>query len=208
MLHELITNYFPSLDENQKNSFAQLNQLYRDWNAKVNLVSRADIENLYERHVLHSLAIAKFIKFKKDTRVLDIGTGGGFPGIPLAIMFPDVSFTLVDSIAKKIKVVEAVFQQLELKNAVAVCERAEKLTTEFDFTVSRATAPLNDLYKWSRAKISKVQKNAIPNGIICLKGGDLTAELLPFRGRIEVVPLNNYFKEEFFQTKQLVFLPL
>jgi 16S rRNA (guanine527-N7)-methyltransferase len=206
MKEALIHTYFPGLDEVAAKRFLMLGQLYDEWNSKVNLVSRTDIENLYERHILHSLAIAKFLKFKNGTRVLDIGTGGGFPGIPLAILFPEVSFTLVDSIAKKIKVVQDVIHQLQLKNTLAVCDRAENLTGEFDYVVSRATAPLNDLYKWSRPRISKTQRNAIPNGIICLKGGDLTYELQPYKGRTEVVPVSNYFKGDFFLTKQLVFL--
>ena len=205
---ELIHQYFPLLTEDQKVIFSKLGPVYTDWNSKVNLVSRTDIENLYERHVLHSLAIAKFLKFKDGTRILDIGTGGGFPGVPLAIMFPEVSFTLVDSIAKKIKVVQDVIQQLQLKNTIAVCDRAENLTGDFDYVVSRATAPLNDLYKWSRPRISKTQKNAVPNGIICLKGGDLTTELQPFKGRTEVVNVGDYFKEDYFLTKQLVFLAI
>ena len=139
---------------------------------------------------------------------MDIGTGGGFPGIPLAILFPKVQFTLVDSIGKKIKVVEDVIAQLELKNAVAICERAEKVEGKFDYVVSRATAPLGDLYKWSRIKIDPVQKNAIPNGIICLKGGDLTEEIKPFRGRTEMVSISDFFEEDFFLTKKLVFLTI
>ncbi len=204
----LIEHYFPLLSVDQKNLFAKLGPLYSEWNSKVNLVSRADIENLYERHILHSLAIASFLKFKPGTKILDIGTGGGFPGIPLAIFFPEVNFTLVDSIAKKIKVVEDVILQLNLKNATAICERAEKLDMEFEYVVSRATAPLNDLYKWSRTKISRKQKNAVPNGIICLKGGDLTTEIQPFKGSVEVVPVSDYFKEPWFDSKFLVFLPL
>ena len=206
MEKDTIRRYFPAISETTLQLFMGLGPLYKDWNSKVNLVSRTDIENLYERHVLHSLAIAKFIRFKNESHVMDIGTGGGFPGIPLAILFPEVRFTLVDSIGKKIRVVEDVIQQLGLLNATAVCERAEKIEGTFDFVVSRATAPLGDLYKWSRTKIAKTQKNAIPNGIICLKGGDLTEELKPFIGRTEVVPLTDYFKEDFFQTKQLVFL--
>jgi 16S rRNA (guanine527-N7)-methyltransferase len=203
---DTIRHYFPAISESTLQLFERLGPLYKDWNSKVNLVSRTDIENLYERHVLHSLAIAKFIRFKNDTHVLDIGTGGGFPGIPLSIMFPEVHFTLVDSIGKKIRVVDDVIKQLELTNASAVCERAEKINGSFDYVVSRATAPLSDLYKWSRTQIVKTQRNAIPNGIICLKGGDLSEELNPFKGRTEVVPLSDYFKEDFFETKQLVFL--
>lgn len=205
---QLIEHYFPSLSADQKNHFEKLGPLFTDWNSKVNLVSRTDIENLYERHILHSLAIATFIKFKPGTRILDIGTGGGFPGIPLAIFFPEVNFTLVDSIGKKIKVVQDIITVLGLKNVSAVCDRAENLPGEFDYSVSRATAPLNDLYKWSRTKISRKQINAIPNGIICLKGGDLTTELQPFKGRTEVVPVSSFFKEPWFETKFLVFLPL
>ncbi|HMT29703.1 MAG TPA: 16S rRNA (guanine(527)-N(7))-methyltransferase RsmG [Bacteroidia bacterium] len=205
---DIIFKYFPSLADDARIKFNRLGELYSDWNAKVNLISRTDIEFLYERHVLHSLAIAKFINFKDGTRVMDIGTGGGFPGIPLAIMFPKVQFTLVDSIGKKIKVVEDVIAQLELKNAVAICERAEKVEGKFDYVVSRATAPLGDLYKWSRIKIDPVQKNAIPNGIICLKGGDLTEEIKPFRGRTEMVSISDFFDEDFFLTKKLLFLTI
>jgi len=202
----LIKEYFPSISAPQLEQFSRLGPMYADWNQKVNLVSRNDIENLYERHVLHSLAIAKFIKFRPGTAVMDVGTGGGFPGIPLAIFFPEVKFTLVDSIGKKIKVVEDVIHQLGLKNAIAINERAEKINGSFDYVVSRATAPLGDLVKWTRDKISKKQQNAIPNGIICLKGGDLEAELAPFKGRTEVAELSGYFKEDFFKTKQLIFL--
>ena len=202
----LIEQYFPDLTDAQKLLFTRLEPIYKEWNLKVNLVSRNDIENLYERHVLHSLAIGKFIRFKNETRIMDIGTGGGFPGIPLAILFPHARFTLVDSIAKKIKVVEDVIQQLGLQNCVAVCGRAENIDGEFDYVVSRATAPLSDLYRWCRDKISKTQKNAVPNGILCLKGGDLSEEIKPFKNRTEVVEISHYFKEPFFETKRLVFL--
>ena len=205
---QLIEHYFPIVSVDQKNLFSRLEPIYTEWNSKINLISRPDIDNLYIRHILHSLAIAKFINFKSGTTVLDIGTGGGFPGIPLAILFPEVQFTLVDSIAKKIRVVEDVILQLNLKNVTAICERAEKLENEYEFVVSRATAPLNDLYKWSRTKISRKQKNAVPNGIICLKGGDLTTEIQPFKGRLEIVQVNDYFKEPWFDGKFLIFLPL
>ena len=202
----LLEKYFPGLSVDQKKKFEHLEELYISWNARVNLISRTDISHLYERHILHSLAIANFIRFNKGTRVMDLGTGGGFPGIPLAIFFPEASFTLVDSISKKIKVVSDVISELKISNAAAVCSRAEETTGSFDYVVSRATAPLNELYKWSRKLISKTQINAIPNGIICLKGGDLTLELKPFLGRTEVTPVSLYFDEPFFETKQVVFL--
>lgn len=204
----VITRYFPGISEKAQNQFSQLGVLYPEWNAKINLISRSDIEHLFERHILHSLAIARFVNFKQGTRILDIGTGGGFPGIPLAIMFPEVHFTLVDSITKKIMVVNDIIQKLGLTNATAVCSRAEAVDGQFDYVVSRATAPLTDLYKWSRTKIKSGQINAIPNGIICLKGGDLTDELKPFKGRVEVDEISNYFSEDFFLTKKLVFLAL
>ena len=194
----LIEKYFPSLTATQKRNFESLGDLYSSWNSRVNLISRSDISHLYERHILHSLAIAKFIKFQSGSAIMDLGTGGGFPGIPLSLIFPEVNFTMVDSIAKKVRVVSEIITELKLKNATAVCSRAEELNGSFDFVVSRATAPLNELYKWSRLLISKQQKNAVPNGIICLKGGDLTLELLPFKGRTEVVPLSSYFEEPFF----------
>ncbi len=205
---DIIFKYFPGLNEVARNKMMLLGGLYQDWNAKVNLISRNDIAFLYERHVLHSLAIAKFINFKDGTRIMDIGTGGGFPGIPLAILFPEVQFIMVDSIGKKIKVVEDVISRLDLKNATAINERAEKIDQKVDYVVSRATAPLSDLYKWSRSKINSVQKNAIPNGIICLKGGDLQEEVKPFLGRTEVVLLSDYFKEDYFITKKLLFLTI
>lgn len=183
-----------------------LGPLYEEWNARVNLISRNDISHLYERHLLHSLAIAKFISFQPGAHVMDIGTGGGFPGIPLAILFPETNFTLVDSIGKKIRVVEDIIQRLELTNVKAICDRAENITGQFDYVVSRATAPLHDLFKWSRLRIAKKQQHAMPNGIICLKGGDLEEELKPFKGLTEVLPVSNYFKEDFFLTKKIVFL--
>lgn len=206
MTNSLITEYFPNLPASSIKQFEQLGVLYPEWNAKINLISRTDMENLYERHILHSLAIAKFNKFLPGTKILDVGTGGGFPGIPLAIFFPEVQFTMVDSIGKKIKVVQDIITQLELKNAVAICDRVENVQGEFDYAVSRATAPLNELYRWVFKKISRKQINAIPNGIICLKGGDLKEELRPFKGRTEVVELSDYFKGAFFETKKLVFL--
>lgn len=208
MTPERIFDYFPGLDHVQRKRLLQLQVLYSGWNEKINLISRSDFVHFYERHVLHSLAIARFIRFASGTRVMDLGTGGGFPGIPLAILFPEAHFTLVDSIAKKINAVSEISRSLGLTNTLAVCSRAETLDASFDYVVSRATAPLGDLFRWSRAKIRNVQRNAIPNGIICLKGGDLEAELRPFAGRIEQVPLNSYFQEDFFETKKLIFLPI
>jgi len=203
---QLIHTNFPNLPVTVLQQFEKLGLIYPEWNAKINLISRTDIEHLYERHILHSLAIAKFNRFLPGTKILDIGTGGGFPGIPLAIFFPEVQFTLVDSIGKKIKVVQDIITQLELKNAIAVCGRVETVEGEFDYAVSRATAPLNELYRWCHTKISRKQQNAIPNGIICLKGGDLKEELRQFKGRTGVVELSGYFNGEFFETKRLVFL--
>ena len=204
---EIIDKYFPHIGVTERDQLHALGSIYLEWNSKINLVSRKDIDRLFERHVLHSLAIAKFIRFKDGTTVMDLGTGGGFPGIPLAILFPAVSFTLVDSIAKKTMVVQDVASRLSLKNVVALTSRAESVRQSFDFVVSRATAPLSDLYRWSSMNISKKQINAIPNGIICLKGGDLVDELAPFKNRVEVVELTEYYQEEFFETKKLVYLP-
>lgn len=204
---EIIDKYFPNLGAAQRSQLFALGSLYAEWNSKINVVSRKDIDRLFERHVLHSLAIAKFIRFKDGTAVMDLGTGGGFPGIPLAIMFPAVTFTLVDSIAKKSKVVHDVAERISLTNVLSLTSRAELVRQPFDFVVSRATAPLSDLYQWSAKNIVKKQINAIPNGIICLKGGDLVDELEPFRNRVEVVELTDYYDEEFFQTKKLVYLP-
>ncbi len=204
---EIIDKYFPHIGVTERDQLHALGSIYLEWNSKINLVSRKDIDRLFERHVLHSLAIAKFIRFKDGTTVMDLGTGGGFPGIPLAILFPAVSFTMVDSIAKKTMVVQDVASRLSLKNVVALTSRAESVRQSFDFVVSRATAPLSDLYRWSSMNISKKQINAIPNGIICLKGGDLVDELAPFKNRVEVVELTEYYQEEFFETKKLVYLP-
>ncbi|MFM2190984.1 MAG: Ribosomal small subunit methyltransferase [Bacteroidota bacterium] len=203
----IITKYFKSLDDLQLQRFADLGEMYATWNERVNLVSRKDIAHLYERHILHSLSIARFINFKPGANVMDLGTGGGFPGIPLAIFFPEVQFTLVDSIAKKMRVVEDLVQVLGLRNVNPMVGRAENLRGNFDFVVSRAVAPLADLYTWSGKSIAKKQQHAMPNGIICLKGGDLREELLPFKNRVEVHKIHDWFDEEFFETKRLVYLP-
>ena len=202
-----ISDYF-QLTERQAEQFAQLDALYRDWNSKINVISRKDIDNLYEHHVLHSLAIAKWLPFQPGTTILDVGTGGGFPGIPLAILFPECQFMLIDSIGKKIKVASEVAQALGLNNVVCKQERAEEEKQKFDFVVSRAVMPLPDLVKLVRKNISTKQHNAIPNGIIVLKGGDLKAELAPYQKTAEVTPCSQWFKGEWFETKQVIYLPL
>lgn len=205
---QLIFDFFPGLTSIQKNQFEQLGHLYVDWNSKINLISRKDIDLLYERHILHSLAIAKFISFQTGTTVLDIGTGGGFPAIPLAIFFPETKFFAVDSVAKKIKVVASIAESLELLNLETICIRAEQFTAKVDFVVSRATASLPDLVKWSTEKISKAQQNAIPNGIICLKGGDLTEETALYRKKVHIEPVTDYLNLPDFESKYIVYLPL
>ena len=205
---QIITKYFPKLDELQTARFAQLESVYAEWNAQINVISRKDFEGFYERHVLHSLAIAKLIRFTPGTHVLDVGTGGGFPGIPLAIMFPEVQFQLVDSIGKKIKVVNAVTEALQLKNVVAQQIRAEELKSKFDFVVSRAVTSLPEFVPWVQRNIAEKQQNAMPNGILYLKGGDISAEIKPFKRSVFVKNLSDYFDEEFFETKKIVHLPL
>ena len=203
----IIEDYF-KLTERQAEQFAQLDALYRDWNSKINVISRKDIDNLYEHHVLHSLAIAKWIPFQPGTTIMDIGTGGGFPGIPLAILFPECQFLLIDSIGKKIKVASEVAQALGLTNVVCRQERAEEEKQKFDFVVSRAVMPLPDLVKLVRKNISDKQRNAIPNGIIVLKGGDLQSELAPFAKTVEVTPCSQWFSNEWYKTKQVIYLPM
>ena len=205
---EIIDKYFSSLTARQKEQFAALDALYRDWNSKINVISRKDIDNLYEHHVLHSLAIAELIRFKPGTSIMDLGTGGGFPGIPLAIMFPETKFHLVDSIGKKIRVCEEVKNALGLKNVTTQWCRAEEVKEQFHFVVSRAVMPLPDLVKIIRKRISKEQINALPNGLICLKGGELEQEAKPFGKAAQITNLSEYFEEEFFATKKLVYLPL
>ena len=203
----IISDYF-KLSDRQAEQFAQLDALYRDWNSKINVISRKDIDNLYEHHVLHSLAIAKWIPFQPGTTIMDVGTGGGFPGIPLAILFPECQFLLIDSIGKKIKVASEVAQTLGLTNVICKQERAEEEKQKFDFVVSRAVMPLPDLVKLVRKNISQKHKNAMPNGIIVLKGGDLKAELTPYQKTAEVTPCSQWFKGEWFETKQVIYLPL
>ena len=207
MDYELIKKYF-SLTARQQEQFVALDALYRDWNSKINVISRKDIDNLYEHHVLHSLAIAEFIRFKPGTSIMDLGTGGGFPGIPLAIMFPDVKFHLVDSTKKKILVCEEVSKAIGLENVTTQWCRAEEVKQKFHFVVSRAVMPLPDLVKIARKNICKEQINALPNGLICLKGGELESEAKPFGKAAQITSLSEYFKEEFFQTKKLVYLPI
>ena len=203
----IISDYF-KLTERQAEQFAQLDALYRDWNSKINVISRKDIDNLYEHHVLHSLAIAKVIPFQPNSTIMDIGTGGGFPGIPLAILFPECQFLLIDSIGKKIKVANEVAQALKLQNVVCKQERAEEEKQKFDFVVSRAVMPLPDLVKLVRKNISTKQHNAVPNGIVVLKGGDLKAELAPYIKTAEVTPCSQFFSGEWFETKQVIYLPM
>jgi 16S rRNA (guanine527-N7)-methyltransferase len=201
---QIIEKYFTELTENQHRQFMMLEKLYRDWNAKINVISRKDLDNLYERHVLHSLAIAKIISFKKNTTILDAGTGGGFPGIPLAIMFPEAEFLLVDSIAKKIKVVNEISAVLGLNNVEALQARVEKINRSFDFVVSRAVARLPEFMNWCKGKIRRSGFNNLPNGIVYLKGGDLSEELAPIKKHTRVYQLSDYFEEVFFETKKVV----
>ena len=204
---ERIITYFKNLSEEQIQQFEQLEDLYKDWNAQINVISRKDIDELYLRHVLHSLAIAKVVSFQPKSKVLDVGTGGGFPGIPLAILFPETQFYLVDSIGKKIKVVQEVANALELKNVRAEHLRAEKVKGEFDFIVSRAVTNMEDFVKWVRKKVAKKQNHELKNGILYLKGGDLTQELANFP-KATIYKLSDYFTEDFFETKKVVHLRL
>ena len=205
---DIILKYFPELTERQREQFAALLPLYEEWNAQINVISRKDMEHFYEHHVLHSLAVAKVIQFKPMAEVLDVGTGGGFPGVPLAIMFPDSRFTLVDSIGKKIKVVSDVIEQLGLTNAKALQARAESLDGEYDFVVSRAVTTLPEFVPWVKNKISRTQYHTLRNGIIYLKGGDLDAELRPFAKRIRTWEISEFFSEPWFETKKVIHLPL
>ena len=205
---ELIIKYFPSLTEKQKEQFAALYDLYTDWNSKINVISRKDITNLYEHHVLHSLGIARFMKFADGSHVMDLGTGGGFPGIPLAILFPEVQFHLVDSIGKKVRVATEVATAIGLQNVTFRHCRAEEEKQKFDFVVSRAVMPLTDLLKIIRKNIGTEQRNPLPNGLICLKGGELEKETLPVKNKTVIYDLKNDFGEEFFETKKVVYVPV
>ena len=207
MTAEIILKYFPQLSEEQQRQFDALDALYRDWNAKINVISRKDIDNLYEHHVLHSLAIAKVINFRPGTEILDFGTGGGFPGIPLAIMFPECHFKLIDGTGKKIRVAQEVANAIGLKNCEPAHLRGEEEKGKYDFVVSRAVMPLPDLMKIVRKNISKTQRNALPNGVICLKGGDLQAELRPFYKIVETTDIGTFFAEGWFKEKNVIYLP-
>lgn len=205
---DIIVHYFPNLTDIQKEQFEALYDLYSDWNTKINVISRKDIDNLYKHHVLHSLGIAKIIQFSKGSKIMDVGTGGGFPAIPLAILFPEVHFLLIDSIGKKIRVAKEVSYAIKLNNTDFKHARAEDEKRKFDFVVSRAVMPLQDLVRITQKNISHDQHNPLPNGLICLKGGELDREILPFRKYAEVEELKHYFTEDFFETKKVLYLPL
>lgn len=208
MNKEIIFQYFQELTDVQREQFAQLDALYREWNAKINVISRKDIDNLYPHHVLHSLGIAKVINFRPGTKIMDIGTGGGFPGIPLAILLPECQFKLIDSIGKKIKVASAVAQAIGLKNVQIEHRNVMEEKAKYDFVVSRAVMNASDLVKLVRKNISREQRNALPNGLICLKGGDVTEEMAPFANCSEVWNLSQYFADEFFETKKVTYIQL
>ena len=204
---EQILKYFPELTDEQRKQLEALDALYRDWNEKINVISRKDIDHLYEHHVLHSMAIARIIRFQAGSKILDFGTGGGFPGIPLAILFPDCDFKLIDGTGKKIRVAQEVCNAIGLRNCHPEHLRGEEEKGKYDFVVSRAVMPLPDLYKIVRKNISKEQRNALPNGIICLKGGDLQEETRPYRNIVDITDINQFFDEEWFQEKNIIYLP-
>ena len=205
---DIILKYFPKLSEKQRGQFATLSDLYNDWNSKINVISRKDIGALYEHHVLHSLAIAKAIRFRPGTKVLDLGTGGGFPGIPLAIMFPDASFKLIDGTGKKILVVKEVAKAIGLENCEAEQLRGENETGKYDFVVSRAVMPLPDLAQLVEKNIGNTQRNSLPNGLLCLKGGNINEEIKPYKHVVDVTEISTMFDEEWFKQKYLIYLPL
>ena len=204
---EQILKYFPELTDEQRKQLEALDALYRDWNEKINVISRKDIDHLYEHHVLHSMAIAKIIRFQAGSKILDFGTGGGFPGIPLAILFPDCDFKLIDGTGKKIRVAQEVCNAIGLRNCHPEHLRGEEEKGKYDFVVSRAVMPLPDLYKIVRKNISQEQRNALPNGIICLKGGDLQEETRPYRNIVDITDINQFFDEEWFQEKNIIYPP-
>lgn len=208
MAADIIDKYFPDLSDTQHDMIEKLDALYRDWNAKINVISRKDIDNLYEHHVLHSLGIARIIRFRPGTKIMDIGTGGGFPGIPLAILFPDCRFKLIDSIGKKTKVAAAVAEAIGLKNVEVAHLNVVEEKGKYDFVVSRAVMNAADLVKLVRKNVHRNQQNSLPNGLICLKGGDVTEEMAPFAKCSEVWNLSDYFGEEFFETKKVTYIQL
>lgn len=203
-----ILKYFPSLTEQQQNQFAALGELYQMWNARINVISRKDIDNLYVHHILHSLAIAKIIRFRPNTQILDFGTGGGFPGIPLAILFPESQFTLIDGTGKKITVVSEIAKAIHLNNVRALHERGEEERGRYQFVVSRGVMPLEGIERIVRKNIAKEQLNALPNGILCFKGGNVEAEVYPFRHIAEVTDISQFFDEEWFKEKHIIYLPI
>lgn len=205
---EEILKYFPDLTDDQRRQLGQLDALYHDWNSKINVISRKDIDNLYLHHVLHSLAIARFTRFKPGTKVLDFGTGGGFPGIPLAILFPETSFTLIDGTGKKVRVADEVVKAIGLKNVTALHRRGEEERGKYDFVVSRAVMPLPDLMKIVRKNVSRKSFNAIENGVVVLKGGDIADEVKPFKHIAEVNEINSWFSEDWFQEKYVIYVPV
>ena len=203
---EIIKKYFPDLNDQQLEKFSQLSELYQFWNQRINVISRKDIDELYERHVLHSLAISKIIQFKDGTRILDVGTGGGFPGIPLAILFPNVKFTLIDSIGKKIKVVNAVSEVVGLQNVEGIHTRVQDLKQQYDFVISRAVTNLPDFFTWIKGKVHGTSENDLKNGVIYLKGGDFDDELIKLDKHFRVFEIMDWFTEEFFETKKVVYV--
>lgn len=208
MNEEIIFQYFKDINDEQRAQFRALGPLYQEWNAKINVISRKDIDNLYMHHVLHSLGIAKVVNFRQGSNILDIGTGGGFPGIPLAILFPNCKFKLIDSIGKKTRVAAAVANAIGLKNVVVEHRNVIEEKNKYDFVVSRAVMNATDLVKLIRKNVSKEQRNALPNGLICLKGGDMTEEVAPFKNHSEIWDLESYFDDEFFDTKKVVYIQL